>query len=85
MKNFKTILLFTASLLCGVFVSAQTAEGIIEKYLQVIGGKEQISKIKSLYVESAMEVMGMESTVKVTILNGKGYKSEMEIMGSAMG
>jgi hypothetical protein len=84
MKNLKTFTLFIVLLLCGAYVSAQTAEEVIAKYVQAIGGKEQLSKINSLYTESTMEVMGMEIVVKSTTLNGKGLKMDQEVMGSNM-
>ncbi len=84
MKNYKTILLSVALLIGGAFASAQTADEIISKYLQAIGGKDFLTKITSLYTESKMDIMGNESTQKVTVLNGKGYKSEMDIMGSSI-
>ncbi len=84
MKNFKTLSLLVACIFFDVFVSAQSADEIIAKYIQAIGGREKLSKISSLYTESKAEVMGMESTQKVTILNGKGYKQEMELGGSVM-
>jgi hypothetical protein len=37
-----------------------------------------------LYTESKADIMGMESVQKTTVLNGVGYKMEMEIMGSTM-
>jgi hypothetical protein len=84
MKNLKTVSLLITLLLCGAYVSAQTADEVIAKYVQTIGGKEQLSKINSLYTESTVGVMGMEIIAKATILNGKGYKTEMEVMGSTM-
>lgn len=82
MKTYKTFTLTAMFLLTAVYASAQTADEIIAKYLQAIGGKDQISKINSLYIEGNMEVMGMSGPMKTTTLSGKGYKQEMEIMGS---
>ena len=82
MKKLRTILLFTALFLCGAMVSAQTADEIISKYLQATGGKELISKIKSLYYEGTINVMGNDGVLKMTTLNGKGNKMEMDMMGS---
>lgn len=84
MKSPKVITLFFALLICGAYVSAQTADEVIAKYVNAMGGKEQLSKINSLYTESKADIMGMESIQKTTILNGKGYKTEMEIMGSVI-
>jgi hypothetical protein len=84
MKNLKFISLLIISLLCGAFVSAQTADEIIAKYLQTMGGKEQIAKINSLYMEGTMDVMGNNGPLKMTTLNGKGYKMDIEVMGSVI-
>ena len=82
MKNFKSVSILIAVLLCGTFVSAQTADEIIAKYLQTMGGKEQIAKVNSVYTEGNMDVMGNAGPLKITVLNGKGYKMDVEIMGS---
>jgi hypothetical protein len=84
MKNFKSVLLLITVLFCGSFVSAQTADEIIAKYLQSMGGKEQISKVNSLYIEGTMDVMGNSGALKMTTLNGKGYKMDVEMMGSVI-
>ncbi len=65
-------------------VTAQTADEIIAKYVETIGGKEKLTGITSLYTEGKMEVMGMEGLMKITVLNGKGMRQDMEIMGSTM-
>ena len=84
MKIYKLAALSALALFISVSVSAQTADEIIGKYVKAIGGKEMLSKINSLYTENSMEVMGMQITGKTTVLNGKGMKQEMEVMGSNM-
>lgn len=84
MKTYKSFSLLLIALFCAVTVSAQTADEIISKYIQVIGGKDLLTKITSVYTESTMDVMGMSGDVKTTTLNGKGMKQEMDISGTLM-
>jgi hypothetical protein len=84
MMNIKTFLLFAALLLSGATVSAQTAGEIIAKYLEVSGGREQMSKLTSVYMEGSIDAMGNSGPIKLTTLNGKGYKMEIEMNGSAI-
>lgn len=84
MKSFKTYLLLTVFIFTGALASAQDAHKILNRYVKAIGGKENLSKMKSLYTESEADIMGMASVQKTTILNGKGYKMEMEIMGEVI-
>jgi hypothetical protein len=84
MKTLKTFSVLAVLLLCAASVSAQSADEVIAKYVKALGGREQISKVNSLYTESKADIMGMESVQKTTVLNGVGYKMEMEIMGSTM-
>lgn len=84
MKTYRSFVLVFAALLCAVTVSAQTADEIINKYVQAIGGKDLLSKVTSVYTESSMDVMGMQATVKSTTLNGKGMKQEIDVQGSLM-
>jgi len=84
MKYIKSISLLLVLLFCGIYVSAQTADEIITKYQQVMGGKEALQKINSVYTESKFEVMGMEGIGKTTLLNGKGQRQDIDIMGSTI-
>ena len=61
---------------------AQTADEIISKYVDAIGGKDKIAGIKTLYKESDIEVMGNTASSVTNIVNGKGYKMEMDFNGS---
>lgn len=84
MKINKSGVLFYLFLLIGTVVSAQTPDEIIEKYFKAVGGKELLGKMTSLYTESKMEIMGDPTTQKITIINGKGYRQDLELMGSSI-
>jgi fructose-specific component phosphotransferase system IIB-like protein len=76
-KYFFTLM----ALLTFSFTKAQTADEIISKHIDAIGGKSKLSQVTSLYMESATEIMGVESETKTTILNGKGYRNESDFNG----
>ncbi|HEX4374139.1 MAG TPA: hypothetical protein VHZ50_12630 [Puia sp.] len=81
MKNLKFCLLSIATLFVAFAASAQTADDIINKTVNALGGKDVISKINSMNIEATMQVMGNEAPNTVTVLNGKGYRSESEFNG----
>lgn len=80
MNVIKFLLLSVVMLCFAAFSQAQTADEIISNYFNAIGGKDKIDEINSLYLESAVDVMGGIGTLKTTILNGKGYKQEINVM-----
>ena len=82
MKFPKLFLIASAIMLSAVYSFGQTADEIISKSIDAVGGKERISKIKSIYTESTVQIMGNDTPVSTTILNGKGFKSETEFNGS---
>ena len=84
MKLLKLGLLASATLLCGINSFAQTADEIIAKHIEAIGGKDKIAAIKSIHMETSSQIMGNDAPGNVTILNGKGFKSETEFNGSKM-
>jgi hypothetical protein len=63
-------------------VRAQTADEIVGKYIDAMGGKAVINGIKTLYTESTIAVMGMEVNNAISIVNGKGFKSEADFNGA---
>ncbi len=62
--------------------SALTVEDIVSKHVAAIGGKEAISKVKSVQVESSISMMGNENPSTTTIVDGVGFKNEMEFNGT---
>lgn len=65
-------------------LTAQTADEIVVKHIEAIGGKDVLTKTTSIYVESSMSVMGNEAPTRMSILNGKGFRNEIDMMGSTI-
>ena len=55
MKSFIFTLLIAALTFSA---TAQTAEEIVAKHIQAIGGKDALTQTKSVYIESSMSIMG---------------------------
>lgn len=81
MKRIKLFLLAIAAFPASS-IYAQTVDEVISKHVDAIGGKEKLSQVKSVYTENSMEVMGNAVTQKEYLLEGKGFKSEVEFNGS---
>ncbi len=71
-----------AALLAFTTLRAQTADDIVNKYVAAVGGKDAISSVKSLVVAGTAEVQGSDGPTTVTVVVGKGFKSESEFAGS---
>ena len=81
MKTNRIIAFFFASFVISMGLSAQTADDVINDYLSAIGGKKKLSKISSMKMKSQIESDMFEAEAITTVLNGKGYKMEMDVMG----
>jgi hypothetical protein len=81
MRNLIRGFVAVAALAGAVSLSAQTADEIVGKYVTAIGGKDTISKVKSMYMETSVQVMGNDSPGTTTIVDGVGYKSETDFNG----
>jgi len=70
-----SVLLFNTS------VYSQTADEVVNKHINAIGGKAVLNSIKSQVTESQLSVMGSDLTSKTTILVGKGFKNVADFNG----
>ncbi len=82
MKNFIHGILVVCVLASAVSLSAQTADEIVTKYVAAIGGKDAISQVKSVYLESSVTMMGGENPSTTTIVDGVGFRNETEFNGT---
>ena len=77
----KTCLLALSALFIITTAKAQTADEIIAKHTDALGGKDLIAKVTSVYIESSTAVMGSEAPTKTSVIVGKGYKNETDFNG----
>lgn len=82
MKTLRTGILLLAATLSIVLVQAQTADEIVSKHINAVGGKDILNGIKTIYIESSFDIMGNEAPSTTYIVNGKGYKSVVNFNGT---
>ena len=83
MKQVTSFLLAACFCIAGT-VQAQTADEIVAKHIEAIGGKDKIGKIKSMYAETTSDVMGNQSIGKTYMVDGKGFRTESDFGGQKM-
>jgi hypothetical protein len=81
MKLIRTSAIAIVAMLVSVFTFAQTAEEIVAKHIEAVGGAAAWKKVNSLYYEGKMTVQGAEINLTLTSLNGKGVRQNISVMG----
>ena len=81
----KKFLLSAIAILAVAFTYAQdqTADQIVNKYVDAIGGKEAWSKVNSIVMTGNMKVNGTDIGMVSTVLNKKGIRQDITAMGMA--
>jgi hypothetical protein len=82
MKNIVLLVVFVLGLVFMQFVSAQSVDDVINKYVEARGGKDKLNAIKSLYMEGSRQMMGNEILVKVSTVQGKLFRTDFELGGT---
>jgi outer membrane lipoprotein-sorting protein len=81
MKSIKLLTLAIAGLFITSFSFAQTADEIVNKHIEAIGGKENWKKITSMRSEATLSTQGIEIPVIISQVHNKGVKQEFSVMG----
>lgn len=79
MKKLLSILCIAA--LSMNFVVAQTADEIIEKHLNVLGGIDKLKTVQTVSMEGKINANGMEIGMNMLTAKNKGFKMTIEVMG----
>ncbi len=65
----KTILFILLLTIFGYGIQAQTADEIIDNYLDAIGGKEKLEKLEGLHIKAKAQTQGMEIPAEIYMFN----------------
>lgn len=84
MQLNRRIILVLWLCLAGAGVFAQSANDIINKNIEALGGRDRLMKLTSVYEEMTTSVMGQDIAAKVWIVNDKGMRTDMEVMNQKM-
>lgn len=77
----KIIVAATLLLISTLSVTAQTADEVINKYIDAIGGKAKWLSINSLKIEGQFEVQGVTIPLTMQAINNKASRMDAEFQG----
>jgi len=85
-SDLKKKLIFSALfLLSGVISFAQTADEIVNKHIEAMGGKDKVTGIKSLKMVASVDIgPNMKAPMTFFVVNNKAYRMELEFQGMKM-
>lgn len=82
MKNLINVLFLITLVFCSFASHAQTTEEVLSKHQSAMGSPEKWSAVKSLVMKNKFSVQGMDIESKSSVLVGKGFRTEVEVMGA---
>ena len=61
---------------------AQTADEVVNKYLDAMGGKDKLANLKTLKLACSMEIApGMKAPINMFFINNECMRVEVEVQG----
>jgi hypothetical protein len=81
MKTIKFLTLTILAISLTVMSFAQTADELINKHIEAIGGKENWKKVNSMRSEATLSTQGIDIPVVITQVHNIGMKQEFTVMG----
>ncbi len=77
----KKLLLSVATILFAQMAIAQSAEEIVSKHVEAIGGADNWKKMNSLVMEATMKAQGAEIKITRTQIHNKAMRMDIAVMG----
>jgi hypothetical protein len=81
MKTIKFLTLSILAISLTAMSFAQTADELINKHIEAIGGKENWKKVNSMRSEATLSTQGIDIPVVITQVHNIGMKQEFTVMG----
>lgn len=82
MKNTFYTFILGMMVFGSISLQAQTTEEVLSKHQAAMGSPEKWSAIKSMVMKNKFNVQGMDIESKTSVLVGKGFRSDVEVMGN---
>ncbi len=81
MKALKLSIMALAISVTGISAYAQTADEVIQKHIDAVGGTKSWDKIKSIKLVGSVSAQGMDIPMTQTIVNDKAMRMDISAMG----
>lgn len=81
MKSVKLFSLFVATAFSFATVKAQTADEIVSKHIEAMGGADKLRTIKTVVTEGTLNVQGIEIILKTSSKHNYGRRIDLNAMG----
>ncbi len=65
-------------------IQAQTADEIVNKYIDALGGKDKLQQVKTVYMENTSSAMGNEGPSTINLVTGVGFKIVSDFNGQSV-
>lgn len=85
MQKLKKLTLAFLSIIIVQAANAQTVDEVINKYIEVIGGKEKMLALKTVKMQGGLSVNGFDIGIVNTISNGVGLRTDIAVPGMEEG
>jgi hypothetical protein len=85
MKKLIIFGFFIMALILVQFAKAQTVDEIINNHIDAIGGKEKLLALNSVKLDGNLNTQGFDVGIVVTVLNGKGARTDISVPGMSDG
>jgi hypothetical protein len=83
MKNLIVFGLFIMSLVLVQFAQAQTADEVIDKYVEALGGKDKLASLNSVKMQGNLTLpQGFDLAITITRLHMKGMRADFSVNGT---
>jgi len=77
LKTAVTLLLILAA----TVLKAQTADEILDKHINAIGGRDSWNKVHSIAMSGTLSVGGQTADFSTTVVDGKGFRQDFSLSG----
>lgn len=82
MKTMIQSICLVAGMLVSTLAFAQTTEEILVKHEAAMGGLDKWAAVKTAVVKNKFSVQGMDIESKTSLVIGKSFRTEVEVMGN---